>query len=283
MELFATLGVKLRSIFLDLFDGSNWMILAVLFGAVLFVALAAGALFRPSDSVRKRMAGTGSSSEDTARKVSLRQREPNTRLAKLLKGVEKHVIATNEEERSTIRLRMIHAGFMGDTAVRVYYIVRVLLAVSLPTVFLVLAPTLAPEMPLKKVLGIALGLCLTGLYLPYRWTQSRIDSRQLAITNGFPDALDMLVVCVEAGLGMDQAFVRVGQQIGKPHPVLATLLGHVALELRAGKSRADALRNFAVRSGVQDVNTFVMLLIQSEELGADLALTLRVQADEMRM
>ncbi len=157
-----------------------------------------------------------------------------------------------------------------------------LLAVSLPVAVLLMAPTLAPEMPLKKVLGIAFGLSLAGLFLPYRWVQSKIDNRQRAITDGFPDALDMLVVCVEAGLGMDQAFVRVGQQIGTPHPVLASLLGFVALELRAGKSREEALRNFAMRSGVQDVTTFVMLLIQSEELGADLSLTLKVQADEMR-
>lgn len=283
MELFTMIGVKLWSNFRDLFDGSNWMIFAIVFGAVLAAVLAAGTLFRPAGSVGKRMGGTGSRSEDGARKVSLRHREPDTRLAKVLKGLEEHAIATNEEERSSIRLRMIRAGFMSDTAVRVYYIVRVLLAVSLPVVFLLMAPTMVPDMPLKKVLAIAVGLCFAGLFLPHRWIQSKIDTRQKAITNGFPDALDMLVVCVEAGLGMDQAFVRVGEQIGKPHPVLASLLAIVALELRAGKGRPDALRNFAMRTGVQDVTTFVMLLIQSEELGADLSLTLKVQADEMRI
>jgi tight adherence protein C len=179
-------------------------------------------------------------------------------------------------------MRLLQAGFIGPNAVRNYFIIRTVLAVVAPLAFLLLSPTLAGEMPVKKLMILTMGLGLAGLYLPGIWISSRIDRRQQAITDSFPDALDMMVVCVEAGLGLDAAFTRVGTQLASAHQVLASELGLVALELRAGKSREDALRNFARRSGMREISSFVTLLIQSDALGTSIAQTLRVHAEEMR-
>ena len=107
--------------------------------------------------------------------------------------------------------------------------------------------------------------------------------RQLAVQEGFPDSLDMMVVCVEAGLGLDAAFNRVGTQMAPAYPILAQHFGMVSLELRAGKSREEALRGFSERIGLPEINSFVILMIQSDQLGTSIAQTLRVHSDEMRI
>jgi len=118
--------------------------------------------------------------------------------------------------------------------------------------------------------------------LPGRWRSRRAGRYRRAIARGFPDALDMMVVCVEAGLGLDAALSRVGGQIAPAHPLLAAELALVALELLAGKSREAALRACAARTGVAEIASFATLLIQSDALGSGIAQTLRVQAEEMR-
>jgi tight adherence protein C len=108
------------------------------------------------------------------------------------------------------------------------------------------------------------------------------DRRQRDIINGFPDALDLMLVCVEAGLGMDSAFARVGMEMTESHPKLAEQFGAVVLELRAGRSHEDALRRMADRAGADEIRAFATLLIQSSKLGSSIAQTLRVYASEMR-
>lgn len=263
-------------------SGDQWPVLALVFGAVLLAILGIAATMQSQSTVRQRLAGGDRAAAGQRKRPSLRPEDALTPTARALKGIERHFLPTNEEERSSIRLRMIRAGYPGEAAVAAYFISRVVLAVGLPAAFLFLVPSIDPTMPSRKILMIAAGLCALGLYLPYRITQSRTESRQRLMTEAFPDALDMLVVCVEAGLGMDAAFVRVSQQLAKPHPVLAEQLGLVALELRAGKAREDVLRNLGIRTGVEDINSFATLLIQSEALGTNLAQTLKVQAEEMR-
>ena len=174
------------------------------------------------------------------------------------------------------------AGFVGPNVVRNYFLVRTSLAVGLPLLFLLFSAEIAGDMSIKKLIIVTAGIALAGLYLPGIWISSRIDRRQQSLTEGFPDALDMMTVCVEAGLGMDAAFTRVGSQIAEAHPVLAQELGLVALELRAGKSRDEALRNMARRCGLREITSFVTLLLQSDQLGTSVAQTLRVYAAEMR-
>jgi tight adherence protein C len=121
-----------------------------------------------------------------------------------------------------------------------------------------------------------------GLYLPNLFVRAKADRRQQDIINGFPDALDLMLVCVEAGLGLEAAFARVGMEMTNSHPRLAEQFGAVVLELRAGRSHEDALRRMADRAGADEIRAFATLLIQSTKLGSSIAQTLRTYASEMR-
>jgi tight adherence protein C len=120
------------------------------------------------------------------------------------------------------------------------------------------------------------------LYVPSLLVRIRAERRQRELVNGFPDALDLMLVCVEAGLGLEAAFARVGMEITTSHPRLAEQLGAVVLELRAGRSHEDALRRMADRAGADEIRAFATLLIQSTKLGTSIAQTLRIYAAEMR-
>lgn len=283
METLANLGISLTRLMDGAADTSDWLLMSVMFASILLATLGGLALFGPADAVRRRITAQGPARSGKERKISLRRNESHTPLHKILEKLEQHIVRANDQERSVLRTRMIQAGFMNETAIRVYYLVRVFLAVSLPVLFLLLAPILASEMSTQKVMIYAVGLCLAGLYLPYRYVEAKTVTRQRAISEGFPDAIDMMVVCVEAGLGFDATLLRVSEQIQRSHPILATLIGFVGLETRAGKTREEALQNLAMRAGVPDINNFIILLIQSEALGADLSHTLKVQSDEMRI
>jgi tight adherence protein C len=121
-----------------------------------------------------------------------------------------------------------------------------------------------------------------GLYVPSLFIRAKADRRERQIINAFPDALDLMLVCVEAGLALESAFDRVGKEMALTHPLLAEQLGTVVLELRAGRSREDALRRMAERTGADEIRAFATLLIQSTNLGTSVAQTLRVYASEMR-
>jgi tight adherence protein C len=121
-----------------------------------------------------------------------------------------------------------------------------------------------------------------GLYLPVLIIRIKADRRREEIINSFPDALDLMLVCVEAGLGLEAAFTRVGMEMTESHPRIAEQLGSVVLEMRAGLNREDALRRMADRAGADEIRAFATLLIQSTKLGSSIAQTLRVYASEMR-
>ena len=285
MDLLESAPNALNALLGSLGLGDYLLPLLFVFGSVLLATFGIIAIVRPDTVVRRRMAGSIPREEISrqVQRVSLRNDASNNVMDSVLARLERYLVKADEKERSKLRERLMQAGFWSERGPRVYYIVRVLLAVSLPVGFLLLVPLIAPNMKSQTVMLTAAGLALAGLYLPYRWVESRIESRQLAITEGFPDALDLLVICVEAGLSLNAAFVRVGQEMIRAHPVLAEQIALVSLELRAGKSREEALRNLASRTGVNDVKNFVTLMIQSEALGADLAETLRIQAEEMRV
>ncbi len=131
---------------------------------------------------------------------------------------------------------------------------------------------------LMKLYFIGMIAALLGLYLPSLWIRRRPTGASGEIINGFPDALDLMLVCVEAGLGLEAAFSRVGMEMTRSHPLLAEQLGAVVLELRAGRSQEDALRRMADRAGADEIRAFATLLIQSHKLGSSIAQTLRIYA-----
>ena len=268
--------------FRELFTDSSMLPLVLLFLAVFIGVLTVPRLVTSRSPVERRLAPTGQITQVEGA-PSLRPGESTSMWSQMLAGLEKRAIPTNETERTTARVRLLQAGFGGPNAVRNYFALRLLLSVILPVAFLFLAPMFTRNLPVEKVMVITVCLLVAGLYLPAAFVSNRARNRQSAVQEGFPDALDMLMVCVEAGLGLDAAFTRVGAQMATAHPVLAEEFGLVSLELRAGKSREAAMRNFAERIGTTEITSFVVLLIQSDQLGTSVAQTLRVQAEEMRI
>jgi tight adherence protein C len=121
-----------------------------------------------------------------------------------------------------------------------------------------------------------------GLYVPALVVRAMADRRREAVINGFPDCLDLMLVCVEAGLGLEAALDRVGREMSVSHPLVSHLLSLATLQLRAGATRETALKRMAEEAGVEEISSFATLLIQSDRLGTSIAKTLRVYASEMR-
>ena len=255
--------------------------LSLLFVAVFLGALTVPRLVTSRSPVQRRLAPDEprATAEDGP---ALRRSASQSLWNKLLAGLEKKVSLTDEKKRTTLQEQLVQGGFMDPIAVRYFFIARIVSSVGFPLAIISLLPILRPDWSIEIVLVIAFMSAIIGLYLPSAWLARRIRGRQLAVQEGFPDALDMLMVCVEAGLGLDAAFSRVGAQMAVPHPILAEHFGLVSLELRAGKNRESAMRNMSDRIGLPEVTSFVILLIQSDLLGASIAQTLRVQAEDMR-
>ena len=180
-------------------------------------------------------------------------------------------------ERSPIRSRFVHAGWRSQAAPALFYAAKTALFVGLPLLAYFLLRHGGHNMLLWLVAAAAL-----GYYLPNVWLSHCLKQRQREVFETFPDALDLMTVCVEAGLAMDAALARVAQEIGLKSAVLAEELQLVTLELRAGSAKDKALRNLALRTGVEDVDALVTLLIQAERFGTSIAASLRVQSDQLR-
>jgi tight adherence protein C len=161
-------------------------------------------------------------------------------------------------------------------------LLRLILVIVLPVLLIGWIWLSGSRPSVMKLYMFGIAAAVIGLYGPSLFIRIKADRRQREIINGFPDALDLMLVCVEAGLGLEAAFARVGQEMTDAHPLLAEQLGAVVLELRAGRSREDALRRMADRAGTDEIRAFATLLIQSTKLGSSIAQTLRIYASEMR-
>ncbi|MCU0554358.1 MAG: type II secretion system F family protein [Syntrophales bacterium] len=183
---------------------------------------------------------------------------------------------------SNLRKRFLTAGIRHPGAPGIFWGARVLCAALIPAfVFFGILVADKKFMPLH-ILLIVLAVAALGFYIPEVILDLRIRWRKEQIVRGFPDALDLLVVCVEAGMGIDAAINRVAEEIRLSSPVLSDEFRLLNLELRAGKSRADSLRNLGARTDVEEVRSFATLLIQTDRFGTSVAQALRVHSDAMR-
>jgi tight adherence protein C len=186
------------------------------------------------------------------------------------------------KDNTKLRRDLFMAGFEGPAAPVIYFVVRISMAIGLPIAFLLAQALLPKPMTGLPLIFGALGLCGLSLVLPRAFVDNRANGRREKLEHEFPDALDLLVVCVEAGLGLEAAFVRVGQEINESHPRMAEAFDRVSQELRAGRSRIDALRSMSDRVDVDAVKSFVALLIQTDALGTSIGQTLRTYSNETR-
>lgn len=201
---------------------------------------------------------------------------------KLTEVIEKTGISLVDTQGDSLRARLIAAGYHSPLAPKLFTAIRLGLLVLLPAVLIGAIFLGGTEVSPFKLYLLGIALAVFGLYAPNLFISVKADRRRQAIVNGFPDSLDLMLVCVEAGLGMEAAFDRVGREMQNSHPLVAQMLSVMTLELRAGSTRAEALHNMANRTQVTEIRSFATLLIQSDKLGSSIGETLRVYASEMR-
>jgi tight adherence protein C len=188
---------------------------------------------------------------------------------------------SSDDELQAIRAKLSHAGFRSRNALQLFLGAKVVVPALLVAAVLGVHVGRAQGVPqISVVVLLAAGL---GFVLPNAWLGARAGRRQLAISRGLPDVLDLLVTCVEAGLGLDAAIQRVATEIVLSHPVVAEELTLAFLEVKAGVARSEAFRRLSERTGVQDLRTLAATLNQTEMFGTSIGTALRVQAEGMRV
>jgi tight adherence protein C len=239
---------------------------------VLFLLLASGGLLLfYRDATLQRIAAV-ITPESKRRSLRDRLRQTGTSLSGMVEHIER-VVPKSQAEVSITQQRLIRAGFRKDAALNYFYAAKVLT----PLAFCVLV--LAAGIGNLFMFVVALGL---GFLAPDFWLGRRIAKRQASIRRGLPDVLDLTVICIEAGLSLDQATARTAEELQKAHPAIGDELGIVVLEQRAGRPRGEAWRHFAERTDVDSVRNLVSVLVQSEQFGTSVAKTLRVHSDTLR-
>jgi tight adherence protein C len=186
------------------------------------------------------------------------------------------VVPRSEAEVGQVHQRLIRAGYREDNALKFYYSAKVLVPL-----FLCALATVTGATKFNPIF-VYIACCGLGFLVPDFWLGRMISRRQYQIRKGLPDVLDLLVICVEAGLSLDQATARTAEELHGSQPVMSDELGMVALEQRAGAVRSDAWKHLAERTGVDSIRNLVSMLIQSEQFGTSVAKTLRVHSDTLR-
>jgi tight adherence protein C len=253
-----------------------WTITILTFLASLIIV---GAVFYALSPTEAGMAGRLSRLFNTAappkeEKFSTKQKE---RVRQTLASIGKIGASPNAQQTPKNQLLMIRAGYRSPEAMMAVRGFKILVPVALVAVaFFTGAYTFNPFL----VFGMA---AVAGYLLPDMWLTWRVRSRQRLLRRALPDGLDLLVICVEAGLGLDQALLRVAQELNVAHPELSDELQLVNLEMRVGKTRLDAMRELARRTGLDDIKALVSMLIQTERFGTSVAQSLRVHSDDLRI
>jgi len=245
------------------------IITVVVFVTVVLVVFSFGAAaVTPSSVLGARLRALGNQQQPTENKPALRER-----IEQAMDPISK-AIPLSPADVSRTRAWLIQAGFRDAIHVNYYFGARLLMAgIGFAAVALFSG---------FDNLFLLAGIPGLGFFLPRFLLKRMIKDRQQRIRLGLPDALDLTVICVEAGLALDQALMRVGQDLHHAHPDLSDEFHLVNLEMRAGKPRAEALRNLVDRTGVDDIRSLVGTLIQTDRFGTSVAQALRVHSDSLR-
>ena len=258
------------------------LFLIIVFAAVVCSTVMVVQWFRFRMGVRRRLAG-GEEVNSLRSESALRSNAPQSGWVKLVNAVERAgVTLVDTQGQTEVRTRLIAAGFRSREAPRIYELIRLAFTLGMPALLLTLLLRSGSDASPLKLFALGSASALLGRYLPSLFISARASRRRNEILRGFPDALDLMLVCVEAGLGLDAAFGRVGKEMARSHPLLSELMATLVLELRAGMSRDEALRRMSDRAGVEEISAFTTLLIQSSKLGSSIGQTLRIYSSEMR-
>jgi len=258
------------------------MLAVILLLTALTVALFALTLMqlrpgRGAVTARLQQMQTGSDPNDT---LARRRRQAKSERLKNVLQVLGQRVQGGRKDGSVVRQFLTRAGYPDAGAVSVYWASRVSLAAGLPAAGILLLPMLGASAT-QIMLGTFWFMAL-GWVGPTFYVRSRLKARQKEVQLALPDMLDMLVCCVEAGLGLNQALVRVSDEIDHVSPIMSEHLALINLEMRAGTPRDEALKNFAERTGIPDIRSLVSMLIQTDRFGTSVATALRVHSETMR-
>jgi tight adherence protein C len=258
--------------------GPSGPILAVGFLGIVMIILSLPVMLKPRKDPLDRLKAQNLS---TANKTdALRRASGKDKLERFSHFLEPQ----NVEEYSSVRLKLLQAGYRTRNAVRIYHFAQFALGIIglvLGTAYALWQSSIAPITSTNMMLW-AVGPGFVGYLLPKYWVTRRQKTRQQEITNGFPDSLDLMLVCVEAGQSLDQSILRVAKELRTGFPDLSDEYELVSYEVKAGKDKTQVLRDMAERCGVTDISSFVTVLIQSQQFGTSIADALRVYASEMR-
>ncbi len=228
---------------------------------------------RPASAVNVRLEGMDPS-------IALLEDSPVTVMAERVAEPINRIVPISAIEALKLQKQLLHAGYRSPDAAMVFRSIQITLLVGLPSAIVIFC--FVTQRPLNNLLIWGVLAAAVGFYLPRLFLRNKIAGRQQRITWGLADALDLLVICVEAGLGLNAALVRVGQELRTVHPEIYEEFELVNLEIRVGRSRDEALRNLAERTGVDDLRSFVALMIQADRYGSSIGRAVRVFSDSLR-
>ena len=252
-----------------------WVAVGLTFIAILVVAGALVYAFAPGEfPIADRLSRLWQPLA-AQRKVSFREKQTQ-KAAQVLSDVGK--LLPSSKDLSATKLMLVRAGYRRPEALMALRGAKVILPIAFAIIVYVSGLTESNNGMFVWILAL-----VAGFILPDMWLSRRVRKRQTILRKALPDALDLLVVCIEAGLGLDQAFMRVSQELRITHPELCGELDLVNAQIRVGRTRIESMRELASRTGVDDIKALVAMLIQTDRFGTSVSQSLRVHADDMRM
>jgi len=233
--------------------------------------------------VRQRLAEVRvDGGELVSREAAARRRRTERRdsLEGFLGALGSRVSQEGSRRNRAMRLLLLSAGYRSPTAVPMYVAIRALGGLGLALLGLVLSTTLRMDPSMRLLLPVGLGLL--GWMLPFLFLRRKATQRKAELNRGLADTMDLMVVCVEAGLGVNQALVKVAEEMDRVCPPISDELTMATLEMRAGTPRDQALRNMAARTGNDDIRSWVNMMVQTDRFGTSIADSLRIHAETLR-
>ncbi|HEY2135813.1 MAG TPA: type II secretion system F family protein [Xanthobacteraceae bacterium] len=264
----------------DYGDHANVVLLALVFIPTATIAFFVMTAVRVRGAVKRRAASISSDMLMSAGGSHSLRNSGVKAAQRLIERTTKHYSATDDKNMKMLRQRLIQAGIFDARAVGFFFLTRGVLAITLGGLAFILVPLLTTH---DGLLWPAVGIGgLFGYLAPSLALDRIVSARRQEYRSGFPDMMDLLVVCADAGLGLAAAFERVGSELGASYPNLSANIHMTNLEIRAGRTISEALEHFGDRLGLSEVRSFATLIQQSDELGSSITDALRVYSEDMR-
>jgi tight adherence protein C len=262
-------------------DNTSVLMALLVFLATGTTAFSAMAFVRVRGAVKRRTSRIMDESDRASRPARSLRYSSMKAVAQLIEYTTKHYSETNDGNTKVLRRRLVQAGIYDSRGVALFFIARTALAVGLAAAMFVMVPVFSTNSGSFFWLMVIVG-GIAGYVGPSMYIDRRIAARKIEHRSGFPDFMDLLVVCADSGLAMEAALARVGTELGDSYPSLTANIHMATLEIRAGRPLKDALERFADRLALEEASSFATLINQSIDLGSSITDALRVYSDDMR-